>query len=79
MSDSKVPSTDGSFDTESFDTFFSDTGSEKYVPRAIFVDLEPTVIGKSAIYKFPCATFIINFEYFECDRNKKCQYNYNYY
>ena len=56
MSDSKVPSTDGSFDTESFDTFFSDTGSEKYVPRAIFVDLEPTVIGKSAIYKFPSAT-----------------------
>ncbi|KFW78683.1 Tubulin alpha chain, partial [Phalacrocorax carbo] len=31
----------------SFGTFFSDTGSGKYVPRAIFVDLEPTVIGKS--------------------------------
>lgn len=31
----------------SFGTFFSETGSGKYVPRAIFVDLEPTVIGKS--------------------------------
>ncbi|KFQ77335.1 Tubulin alpha chain, partial [Phaethon lepturus] len=28
----------------SFGTFFSETGSGKYVPRAIFVDLEPTVI-----------------------------------
>ena len=31
---------------DSFTTFFSDTGAGKYVPRAIFVDLEPTVIGK---------------------------------
>lgn len=31
----------------SFGTFFSETGSGKYVPRAIFVDLEPSVIGKS--------------------------------
>lgn len=31
----------------SFGTFFSETGSGKHVPRAIFVDLEPTVIGKS--------------------------------
>uniref|UniRef100_A0A7M4E188 Tubulin/FtsZ GTPase domain-containing protein n=1 Tax=Crocodylus porosus TaxID=8502 RepID=A0A7M4E188_CROPO len=30
----------------SFGTFFSDTGSGKYVPRAVFIDLEPTVIGK---------------------------------
>uniref|UniRef100_A0A8C3BEN1 Tubulin/FtsZ GTPase domain-containing protein n=1 Tax=Cairina moschata TaxID=8855 RepID=A0A8C3BEN1_CAIMO len=30
----------------SFGTFFSETGSGKHVPRAIFVDLEPTVIGK---------------------------------
>uniref|UniRef100_A0A8C2I1L8 non-specific serine/threonine protein kinase n=1 Tax=Cyprinus carpio TaxID=7962 RepID=A0A8C2I1L8_CYPCA len=29
---------------DSFTTFFSDTGAGKYVPRAIFVDLEPTVI-----------------------------------
>lgn len=30
----------------SFDTIFSETGAGKYVPRAIFVDLEPTVIGE---------------------------------
>ena len=31
----------------SFETFFLETGAGKYVPRAIFMDLEPTVIGKS--------------------------------
>eukprot|EP00061_Rhincodon_typus_P004421 g22525.t1 len=30
---------------DSFDTFFCETGTGKHVPRAIFVDLEPTVIG----------------------------------
>ena len=30
---------------DSFNTFFSETGSGMHVPRAIFVDLEPTVIG----------------------------------
>ncbi len=29
----------------SFSTFFHETGSGKHVPRAILVDLEPTVIG----------------------------------
>lgn len=33
---------------DSFTTFFSETGTGKYVPRAIFVDLEPTVIGESS-------------------------------
>jgi tubulin alpha len=32
---------------ESFSTFFTEVGSSRYVPRAIMVDLEPTVIGKS--------------------------------
>ncbi|KAJ8935138.1 hypothetical protein NQ318_021923 [Aromia moschata] len=42
---------DGYFDEnakpndDSFTTFFSTTGSDKHVPRSIFVDLEPTVIG----------------------------------
>lgn len=27
----------------SFDTFFNETGSGKYVPRSIFVDLDPSV------------------------------------
>ncbi|KYO38845.1 tubulin alpha-2 chain-like [Alligator mississippiensis] len=30
----------------SFGTFFSETGAGKYVPRAVFIDLEPTVIGE---------------------------------
>ena len=28
---------------DSFNTFFSETNSGKHVPRAIFIDLEPTV------------------------------------
>jgi tubulin alpha len=31
---------------DSFGTFFSETSSGRHLPRAIFVDLEPTVIGK---------------------------------
>ena len=30
---------------DSFNTFFAETGSGKHVPRAVFVDLEPSVIG----------------------------------
>ena len=31
---------------DSFSTFFMETGAGKHVPRAVFVDLEPTVVGK---------------------------------
>ena len=31
---------------DSFNTFFSETRNGKHVPRAIFVDLEPTVIDE---------------------------------
>ena len=31
---------------DSFNTFFNETVAGKYVPRSIFVDLEPTVVGK---------------------------------
>ncbi|CAN1269617.1 Tubulin alpha-1 chain [Linum perenne] len=31
---------------DAFNTFFSETGAEKHVPRAVFVDLEPTVIDE---------------------------------
>jgi tubulin alpha len=31
---------------DSFKTFFSETGAGKHVPRAIFVDLEPTVVDE---------------------------------
>ena len=32
---------------DSFSTFFAETGAGKHVPRAVFVDLEPSVIGKN--------------------------------
>jgi len=31
---------------DAFNTFFSETGGGKHVPRAIFVDLEPTVVDQ---------------------------------
>ena len=31
---------------DSFSTFFSETGSGKHVPRAVFVDLEPSVVDE---------------------------------
>merc|ERR1711998_658394 len=31
---------------DSFNTFFSETGAGKHVPRAVFLDLEPTVIDE---------------------------------
>ena len=31
---------------DAFNTFFSETGSGKHVPRAVFVDLEPTVVDE---------------------------------
>uniref|UniRef100_A0A452QYW6 Tubulin alpha chain n=1 Tax=Ursus americanus TaxID=9643 RepID=A0A452QYW6_URSAM len=36
---------------DSFNTFFSETGAGKHVPRAVFVDLEPTVPGHYTIRK----------------------------
>lgn len=32
---------------DSAGSFFSETGTGKFVPRAVFLDLEPTVIGQS--------------------------------
>lgn len=37
---------------DSFNTFFSETGAGKHVPRAVFVDLEPTVVGKVLFFVF---------------------------
>ena len=31
---------------DAFNTFFSETGAGKHVPRSVFVDLEPTVIDE---------------------------------
>merc|ERR1712241_788997 len=46
--DGCMPS-DKAFGDDSFQTFFSETGSGKYVPRAVFVDLEPTVIDETRV------------------------------
>ena len=35
---------------DSFSTFFSTTGSGKHVPRAVFVDLEPTVVDEVVLF-----------------------------
>ena len=32
---------------DSFNTFFAETGLGKHVPRAVFIDLEPFVVGRS--------------------------------
>lgn len=44
---------------DSFNTFFSETGAGKHVPRAVFVDLEPTVVGKRTLGVFRC--YLANF------------------
>ena len=38
---------------DSYNTFFSETGSGRHVPRAIFVDLEPTVVDeiRTGVYR----------------------------
>ena len=45
--DGTLPTLDASkSQDDSFSTFFSETGTGKHVPRAVFVDLEPTVIDE---------------------------------
>ncbi|XP_027359386.1 tubulin alpha-3 chain-like [Abrus precatorius] len=45
--DGTMPSDASDGDThDAFNTFFSETGSGQYVPRALFVDLEPSVIDQ---------------------------------
>lgn len=44
--DGTITSGSTSLADSSFGTFFSETGAGKYVPRAVFIDLEPTVVGK---------------------------------
>jgi len=42
--DGRIPADSRSDD--SFHTFFNETGSGQHVPRAVFVDLEPTVVDE---------------------------------
>ena len=48
--DGIMPDDTNDLNDDSFNTFFSETGTGKHVPRAIFVDLEPTVIGKHTVW-----------------------------
>ena len=51
--DGMMPHDDSYGDTDdSFSTFFSETSSGKHVPRAIFIDLEPSVIGRNNWIQF---------------------------
>lgn len=45
-----IDDNDGEIDA--YNTFFSETSGGKHVPRCLFVDLEPTVVGRFAVTKF---------------------------
>ncbi len=47
LPDGTIVNDGSSVSDSSFGTFFSETGAGKYVPRAVFIDLEPTVVGKT--------------------------------
>ena len=50
--DGQMPSDETvGYGDDSFNTFFSETGTGKHVPRAVFVDLEPTVVGIQIIIR----------------------------
>jgi hypothetical protein len=40
---------------DAFNTFFSETGAGKHVPRCVFLDLEPTVVRFRACVCAPCS------------------------
>merc|ERR1712227_452632 len=45
--DGQLPAAEtGKLQDDSFNTFFSETGAGKHVPRCVFVDLEPTVVDE---------------------------------
>uniref|UniRef100_A0A8C4XZ58 Tubulin alpha chain n=1 Tax=Gopherus evgoodei TaxID=1825980 RepID=A0A8C4XZ58_9SAUR len=47
LPDGTIPAPKASEQVDSsFETFFCETAAGKHVPRAVFIDLEPTVIGK---------------------------------
>ncbi|RNA20793.1 tubulin alpha-1 chain-like [Brachionus plicatilis] len=46
QSDGMIPSEQKTESDASFSAFFSETASGKYVPRTLFIDLEPTVIDE---------------------------------
>ena len=51
----------GTNSAPTFGTFFSETASNKQVPRALFVDLEPSVVGNSFPFDFTTLIYIVIF------------------
>ncbi len=43
--DGMMSSATGSEPNDTFNAFFAETGTGRFVPRTILVDLEPTVVG----------------------------------
>lgn len=68
--DGTMPDSEGSGEKidDSFSTFFSETGTGKHVPRAIFCDLEPTVVGKSLYTYLRVLFFYFSFFSFNSDK-----------
>ena len=55
--DGTIPNDDSvGVEDDSYNTFFAETSAGGHVPRAVFVDLEPTVIGEN-IKVTDCLTF----------------------
>ena len=48
------PNSNQSDEAGSFETFFTETGSGKFVPRSIFVDLDPSVGSTSLFQRSAC-------------------------
>ena len=51
MPEKENTNAEGKFD-DSYSTFFSETGTGKHVPRALFVDLEPSVVDECRAGKY---------------------------
>ena len=47
LANGKISNPSSEIHDDSFNTFFNETEAGKFVPRSIFVDLEPTVVGRS--------------------------------
>ena len=51
--DGTIPNDDSAgVEDDSYNTFFSETSAGGHVPRAVFVDLEPTVVGKDDLKSY---------------------------
>ena len=60
--DGQLPADSASANDDSFSTFFSETGAGKHVPRAVFLDLEPSVIDeiRTGTYRYLLSCSSVN-------------------